>query len=267
MISKALLYPQSIFYPYKSLRFLNFVERIYLIELPETKTNLIRQLKDEELSTRIGFISLKEPFKVRAEELKILARELQDFGTYIRTPESLRYFYLHKDLFEETFANLFKDKNPPESFERALLVLILAEKIDRDLWDVSCGLQEFSQNWRKILEEMIIFKNLYEETETFFYKAIEEKDVERLWSLKNRLLALRELWGKFLWAEELQDMRTLLITERELLEDFSDGSTLIEEQRLSNDVILRVYAESLNPKIGLPLAKGYPQFREILIIL
>lgn len=265
MISKALLYPQSVFFPDRSLKFFEFVETIFIVELPNTKKILEKNQKRLNLD-KLEFLSLRETLKTIAVNLQKLAHELQAFGEYLRSPESFRYFFLHQELFEETYVDLFREKKALSPLERALLILMLAEKVDSDLWDVACALKDFGQVWKSFFEEKIIYKNPYEETPSPFFRDFEEADREKLWNLNLRVQALRVVLPELNW-EGVKDLNTLLITERELLEDLTEGMTLEREEFLAEGVSLRVFRERLNPKIGLPSEFNYPSFSQILITL
>ncbi|MCS7150514.1 MAG: hypothetical protein N2Z40_03820 [Caldimicrobium sp.] len=263
MIPKAFLYPQSIFFPDRSLKFFELVETIFVVELPNTKRIIEKHQKRLNLD-KLEFLSLRETLKSMAVNLQKLAHELQAFGEYLRYPESFRYFFLHQELFEETYVDLFRERKTLCPLERALLILMLAEMVDSDLWDVTSALKDFEKVWKNLFEERIIYKNPYEETPSPFFRAFEEADTEKLWNLNLRVQALRVILPELNW-KGAKDLNTLLITERELLEDLTEGMSLEREELLTEGVCLKVFRESLNPKIGLPSEFNYPSFSQILI--
>lgn len=258
---RALLYPQNLFYPLKSLKAFDFVDKVFVFEFFNTSTYL--QKFFPELQEKIGYISLKENEKLNLKDLPAILTNLQLFGEYLRTPENLAYYYLHQDLFEETFGIKIKERDSFEEIKKAFLVLLLAEALDANLLEVEKAIISFEEKWDKFFQEKILFKDqVYETLATKEW----ERDMENLWNLKRRVEALRRVMPLFNWGE-VSFLDTLLITEGDLLLEIKEESSIVSETELSKGLYLLKMERSLNKKLGLPEEENFPNFVQILAII
>lgn len=256
----ALLYPQNLFYPLKSLRVLDFVDKVFVFEFFDTSTYL--QKFFPELQEKIGYISLRADEKLKLRDLPNILTNLQLFGEYIRTPENLSYYYLYQDLFEETFSIKIRERDSSEEIKRAFLILLLAENLDANLLEVEKALISFEEKWEKFFQKNILFEDqLYENL------AIREwvSGPENLWNLKRRVEALKRVIPFFCW-EKVSFLDTLLITEADLLWEMKEEALILSETELSKGIYLLKTNKSLNKNLGLPEEENFPKFVQILAV-
>ncbi len=198
---KVFLYPQTLFYPIRVLKADSLIESYYLLNLLETQTR-IKTLFSDKIS-KIHFLSLKS--NLNYSQLSQILSEIKNLGLFLRTPESLKIYKLHQDLFEETYP-LFRKINPLLSpIERSFILLSLAEDIDFTLLEVSLSLEKFSKTWEKIFEEKILFKDPYFFEEAFDLSFPEEIEKEKLWELKKRMNCLKVLLPEVNFSHDKPD--------------------------------------------------------------
>ncbi len=257
------LYPQSLFYPPKLLKSTDFVDEFFLIELLKTKERI--QKNFPQLLLKVRFLKLSEDVHLSKELLSKVLEEAQNLALYLRTPDALRLYHLHKSLFEESYPFFSKKETFNSPLERAYLLLSIAEELDENLLEVALSLKSFMHRWQDFFEEKILFKD---DTLEDFSETIgsQEMEFDELWEQEKRTGALKCILPLLNW-QEARELKTLLISEAGLLEELEEGEELIESIELAPKVLLKRFKGALNPKIGLPESEGYPLFQQILFVL
>ncbi|BAU22790.1 hypothetical protein THC_0394 [Caldimicrobium thiodismutans] len=259
---KVFLYPQSLFYPPKILKSLDHVEEFFLIKLIKTRERI--QKRFPQLLSKIKFLNFSEKIQLSEELLSRVLEEMQNLALYLRTPDALRLYHLHQDLFEEAYPLFPKKKAFNSPIEKAYLLLSIAEELDENLLEVAFSLKNFITKWQEFFEEKILFKD--ETMEDLSSEgALQEIEVEELWEIEKRIRALQTLLPFLNW-QEAKDLKTLLITEASILEELKDGEELIEDIDLTSGLNLLKIKGNLNKKIGLPKSGDFPLFQQILFV-
>ncbi|MGB9761148.1 MAG: hypothetical protein ACP5KO_03390 [Caldimicrobium sp.] len=258
---KVLLYPQTLFYPLRLLKADPWVAHYFILNLFETESRMQALFKDK--ISKIRFLSLAEDLDY--SQLFHIFSELKNLGLYLRTPESLKIYKLHQDLFEETYSIFKKGNNSLKAVEKAFLLLALAEDIDYTLFEVSFSLNNFTQTWEKIFEEKILFKDSFFIEEAPIEKYLfEGTERENLWEVKKRMNSFKELLPKVAFGEEKPD--TLLISEEGILEEWGEDLEISEEKREGENLVILELKNSLNEKLGLSDNSSFPDFRRIILV-
>jgi len=263
MSFKALLYPQTLFYPTTLLRAAPHVENFFVLSLLETEKRIKTLLP--EIFPKVIFLGVNKYF----DKNKIL-RLLEDFkvlGDFLKTPESFKLYRLHQELFEETFSPLKESKDALTPIERAFLLLALAEEIDYTLLEVSLALSQFSQKWAKFFDEKILFKDSYLSEEPFAFPTSEELGVEKLWEIEKRKKAWETLCAYINFLEESKEkIDSLLLSERELFEDLKSEVKFVKEETLSEGLKVFEFETPVNKHLGFQENSDFPLIKKILFV-
>ncbi len=261
MSHKVFLFPQTLFYPPRLLKADPFVERYFILNLLETKTRLTSLFLDK--IQKIHLLNLKRELDIPF--LSKVKSELKNLGEFLKTPESLKIYKLHQELFEETFP-IFKGRETPlNAIEKAFLLLCLAEDIDYTLLEVSLSLNDFSKKWEEIFQEKILFKDLYFPEDTSLdISTFEESAKEKLWEIQKRIKALKILLPEIDFPEEKPD--TLLISEEEIFEEWREDLRIAKINPLKEDILIVELNKPLNEKLSLSENSSFPQFKRLIIV-
>lgn len=259
---KVFLYPQSLFYPPKLLKSLDYVEDIFLIELLKTKKRIEKRFP--QLLPKVKFLKFSEELPLSKELLSKVLEEMQNLALYLRTPDALRLYHLHQDLFEESYPLFSKKATFNSPLEKAYLLLSVAEELDENLLEVALSLESFMHKWQEVFEEKILFKDVTLE-DLNSTGAIQEIEVEELWEIDKRIGALKFILPLLNW-QEAKEVNTLLISEANILEELKEAENLIESIDLTTGLNLLKFKGILNKKIGLPESEEYPLFQQILFV-
>lgn len=241
--SKLLLYPQNLLSPEKAFKVFPLFSEFIFLKLARTEEFMEDIYKDLPLSwkEKITFIELKGEIKVDWNQLKREVDILEEWGLNFRTPETLKYFSQFKETLEDSLESLYptfnkkkEEEKLKEEFEikRALILLSLAERLDFRLYEVEKALKEMENKYNQIFGEKIIgedetFENILDIKEPLMSYLSEEG----LPNLNLRILAWKII-GKHLDWKSVFPLNNLLITERELLEDWKEKFPFEKENSL-----------------------------------
>lgn len=261
MFYKVFLYPQTLFYPPHLLKVDPFVEKYFILNLLETEARLKSLFQDK--FPKIHLLTIKKELDIPS--LSKMYLEFKNFGLSLRTPENLKIYKLHQELFEDTYPILNIREKPLDSTERAFLLLSLAEDIDFTLLEVSLSLNDFTKKWEQIFQEKILFKDLYfPEEDTLNISFLEENKKEKLWEIQKRIESLKILLPHLDYPEDKPD--SLLISEEEIFDDWRDELEIREEKILNEDILIFELKKPLNERLALPQNFFYPKFTRIIIV-
>lgn len=255
---EAFLYPQTTLYPPGLLKFFPHLKKLYLLDL-ETPKDIYNSLIPE-LREKIQFVKRDEKYREIFQRVLLYTERLKSFGEYLRYPENLRYYQLHRDLFEEHFCLTRRDDIELDPIERALIVLLLAEEIDRCYFEVSLGLKKFMAEWKKFFDEKILF---HEGLSSEVGELDEPSDFEFLLNVYQRKKAFECIFNLYIW-ESIKDVDTLLITDKTIISDIIDEISPIERITLDELILLFRLPEPINRVLGFPVGQDHPQFSNIL---
>ncbi|MCD6548027.1 MAG: hypothetical protein J7K10_00960 [Thermodesulfobacterium sp.] len=248
--SKLLLYPQTFFSSEMATKIFPLVSKIVVIKLPRTLEIMEAIYKDFSFSWKevVTFLELKKEIKVNWEEIEKEVRAIEEWGLNFRTPENLKYFSQFKETLEESLEEMFpsfsrkkaKEKSE-EAFKikRALILFCLAENLDFKLSEVEKSLREIEKKYNQIFEEKIIgedetfekIANIKEPLQMSFYN-------RELPNLNLRIFAWK-LIGKYLDWDSVLPLSDVLITDKNLLEEWREKFSFEEEK--SSDEEIKFY--------------------------
>jgi len=260
---KPLLYPQTLFYPTTLLKAAPYVENFFVLSLLETEKRIKTLLP--EIFPKVIFLDVSKYFD--KNKIFKLLEDFKAFGDFLKTPESFKLYRLHQELFEETFSPLKESKDALTPIDRAFLLLALAEEIDHTLLEVSLALSQFSQKWAKFFDEKILFKDSYLSEEPFVFPTLEELGVEKLWELEKRKKAWETLFTHINFTEKYKErIDSLLLSERELLEDLKGEVKFVKEESLSEGLKVFEFETPVNKHLGFQENSGFPLINKILFV-
>ncbi len=278
--SRLLLYPQNLFFPEKAEKIFSLVSKIAVLKLSKTYNIMEDVYKDSPLSwkEKVTFLELKEEVKVNWDQIEKEVDTIEEWGLNFRTPENLKYFSQFKETLEESLEGLFpnlrkkeeREKTEEESkIRKALILLSLAEKLDFRLYELERSLKEMEKKYNQIFEEKIIGED------KTFEKILDIKEPlssylseEGLPNLNLRIFAWKII-GKYLDWDLVAPLEGLLITEKELLEEwkekfpFEDKNLKIEKLEVYNFKV--PFFEILEVSETPPL-KSYPSETKVLFL-
>lgn len=254
--SKLLLYPQNLLSPEKAIKIFPLISEIVCLKLSRTEEFIEDIYKDLPFSwkEKITFLKLKKEIKVDWEQLKREVIALEEWGLNFRTPDTLKYFSHFKETLEESLESLYPSFSKKEEQERlkeefeikkALILLSLAEKLDFGLYEAERSLKEMENKYNQFFEEKIIgedetFENILDIRENL----VSYLSGEGLPNLNLRVFAWKII-GKYLDWESLFPLNNLLITEKELLEDWKERFTFEREFSLNGEMEFYKFKVSL----------------------
>ncbi|MBO8143722.1 MAG: hypothetical protein H0Z16_03945 [Thermodesulfobacterium sp.] len=245
--SKLLLYPQTFIPSEMATKIFPLVSKIVVIKLPRTLEIMEAIYKDFSFSWKeiVTFLELKKEIKVNWEEIEKEVRAIEEWGLNFRTPENLKYFSQFKETLEESLEEMFpsfsrkkaKEKSE-EAFKikRALILLCLAENLDFKLSEVEKSLREIEKKYNQIFEEKIIgedetfekIANIKEPLQMSFYN-------RELPNLNLRIFAWK-LIGKYLDWDSVLPLSDVLITDKNLLEEWKEKFSFEEEKSFNEEI-------------------------------
>lgn len=239
--SRLLLYPQNLLFPEKAEKIFSLVSKIAILKLSKTFNIMEDIYKDSPLSwkERITFLELKEEVKVNWDQIEKEVDTIEEWGLNFRTPENLKYFSQFKETLEESLEGLFPTLKKKENREKAeeelkirkaLILLSLAEKLDFRLYELERSLKEMEKKYNQIFEEKIIGED------KTFEKILDIKEPlssylseEGLPNLNLRIFAWKII-GKYLNWKLVEPLNGLLITEKDLLEEWKEKFSFEKEK-------------------------------------
>ncbi|PMP66158.1 MAG: hypothetical protein C0190_05925 [Thermodesulfobacterium geofontis] len=267
--SKFLLYPQNLLFPEKAFKVFPLFSESVFLKLARTEEFVEYLYKELPFSwkEKITFIELKKEIKVDWNQLKREVDLLEEWGLNFRTPETLKYFSQFKETLEESLESLYptfnkrkEEEKLKEEFEikRALILLSLAEKLDFKLYEVEKALKEMENKFHQIFGEKIIgedetFENIIEIKEplTSYLSG------EGLPNLNLRIHAWKIL-GKYLDWESVFPLKNILITEKELLEDWKEKFPFERKNPLNEEMEFYEFKVSLFKILEIP-GNNFPE--------
>ncbi len=245
--SKLLLYPQNLLFPEKAEKIFSF-SKIVVLKLSKT-SGILESIYKGNLpfwKEKVEFLEFRDDVRLDWDQIAREVDSIEEWGLNFRTPENLKYFSQFKETLEDSLEGLFpglnrkKRKKAEEEFKlkKSLILLSLAEKLDFRLYEIKKSLREVEEKYNQVFEEKIIG-----EDETF-ERIIDVKDPlaeyisEELSNLRLRISAWKII-GKYLNWQLVSPLNNLLITEREILEDWKEDFSF--EKIASKDSKIEVY--------------------------
>jgi len=239
--SKLLLYPQSLIFPEKAIKVFPLISNLIVLKLPKT-LNIMKEIYQDSVlpwQEKIIFLELKDGVKINWDQIDKEVDLIEEWGFNFRTPENLKYFSQFKETLEESLEGLslsFNKKEKEEKFEeefkvrRALILLSLAEKLDFRLYEVEKSLKEMEKKYNQFFEEKIIGEDeTFERLLNIGPSLTEYLSEEGLPNLKLRIFAWKTI-AKYLNWNSVLPLSDLLITERELLEEWKEKFSFEKEK-------------------------------------
>ncbi|MCD6489447.1 MAG: hypothetical protein J7K20_01805 [Thermodesulfobacterium sp.] len=245
--SKLLLYPQTFIPSEIATKISPLVLKIVVIKLPRTLEIMETIYKDLSFSWKevVTFLELKKEIKVNWEKIEKEVKSIEEWGLNFRTPENLKYFSQFKETLEDSLEEVFpsfsrkraKEKSDEElKIKRALILLCLAENLDFKLYEVEKSLRKMDKKYNQIFEEKIIgedetfekITNIKEPLQMSFYN-------RELPNLNLRIFAWK-LIGKYLDWDSVLPLNDILITDKNLLEEWKEKFSF-EEEKVFNEEI------------------------------
>ncbi len=255
---EVLLYPQTVLYPIGLLKFIKYLEKLYILDLNTSKD--IYELIDYNIKDKLQFITPYDKYIYLFNTVSLYVKQLKSFGEYLKYPENFKYYKLNRELFDEYFSMRKGEEEELTSIERALVVLTLAEEVDKNLLEVSIGLKKFQAEWKKFFDEKI----LYTETSSVDLEVFDEPlEFESLQNIEQRINALKVIFELFNW-EPYKNLDTLLITEKTIIFDIFDIMNHQEKISIDESLVLIKFPQSINSYLGFPPDPFYPRFMKIL---
>ncbi len=259
---KVLLYPQTFLFPHLFEKVYDFLDFITILGLPSTLKIWETLYVDFDLpwKEKLRILSLKDDVILDWEELQKDKESLKEWGLNFRTPENLRYFSQFKEVLEDSLESLLpnikvvkKVSKEEAEIKRALITLLLAEDLDMRSYELYLSLKSFNEKYEKILNEKIIGEDLTFQRIFERYSPTVEPylSFESLSGLNSRVNAWNTI-TKYLKWEDFSELKEILITEKELLENWMDKFEF-KEERCSEEVGLFRFKASMGELLNLPL--------------
>ncbi len=238
--SELLLYPQTFLFPDKAKLILSQVSKLILLKLPKTREILEKVYKDLDFpwKEKIFFLEFKSDLSIDWDRILKEVISIEEWGLNFRTPENLKYFSHFREVVEDTLEEIFptlkEKKRYVEQVEirRALIVLILAERLDYSLYELDKSLKDIEQQLDQIFEEKIIGEDYtFEKSlETEFEEILKISfSQEELPNLSLRISSWKIL-GKYINWNEWKSLNSLLITEKDIIEDWKEKFSFEKEK-------------------------------------
>lgn len=238
--SELLLYPQTFLFPDKAKLILSQVSKLIFLKLPKTEEILEKVYKDLDFpwKEKIFFLEFKSDLSIDWDRILKEVISIEEWGLNFRTPENLKYFSHFREVVEDTLEEIFptlkEKKRYVEQVEirRALIVLILAERLDYSLYELDKSLKDIEQQLDQIFEEKIIGEDYtFEKSlETEFEEILKISfSQEELPNLSLRISSWKIL-GKYINWNEWKSLNSLLITEKDIIEDWKEKFSFEKEK-------------------------------------
>lgn len=253
--SELLLYPQTFLAPEKIVKIFPIISKIVIIKLPKT-FNILENIYKEltvPWKEKINFLEFRENIKIDWNEISREIDVIEEWGLNFRTPENLKYFSQFKEILEESLEGIFPlnnlEKNRNKFYKeleikRALIILSLAESLDFKIYEVEKSLKEMEEKYSQMFEEKIIGEDFTFEKILKIEEPIISSSEEVLPNLNLRIFAWKII-GKYLNWDSIPSLNNLLITEKELLDEWKEKFTFEKIDLQSKDIEFYKFKASL----------------------
>ena len=253
--SELLLYPQTFLAPEKIVKIFPIISKIVIIKLPKT-FNILENIYKEltvPWKEKINFLEFRENIRIDWNEISREIDVIEEWGLNFRTPENLKYFSQFKEILEESLEGIFPlnnlEKNRNKFYKeleikRALIILSLAESLDFKIYEVEKSLKEMEEKYSQMFEEKIIGEDFTFEKILKIEEPIISSSEEVLPNLNLRIFAWKII-GKYLNWDSIPSLNNLLITEKELLDEWKEKFTFEKIDLQSKDIEFYKFKASL----------------------
>ncbi len=253
--SELLLYPQTFLAPEKIVKIFPIISKIIIIKLPKT-FNILENIYKEltvPWKEKINFLEFRENIRIDWNEISREIDVIEEWGLNFRTPENLKYFSQFKEILEESLEGIFPlnnlEKNRNKFYKeleikRALIILSLAESLDFKIYEVEKSLKEMEEKYSQMFEEKIIGEDFTFEKILKIEEPIISSSEEVLPNLNLRIFAWKII-GKYLNWDSIPSLNNLLITEKELLDEWKEKFTFEKIDLQSKDIEFYKFKASL----------------------
>ena len=253
--SELLLYPQTFLAPEKIVKIFPIISKIIIIKLPKTFNILENIYKELTVSwkEKINFLEFRENIRIDWNEISKEIDVIEEWGLNFRTPENLKYFSQFKEILEESLEGIFPLNNSEKNrnkfykeleIKRALIILSLAESLDFKMYEVEKSLKEIEEKYNQMFEEKIIGEDFTFEKILKIEEPIISSSEEVLPNLSLRIFAWKII-GKYLNWDSIPSLNNLLITEKELLDEWKEKFTFEKIDLQSKDIEFYKFKASL----------------------
>jgi len=253
--SELLLYPQTFLAPEKIVKIFPIISKIIIIKLPKT-LNILENIYKEltvPWKEKINFLEFQENIRINWNEISREIDVIEEWGLNFRTPENLKYFSQFKEILEESLEGIFPLNNSEKNrnkfykeleIKRALIILSLAESLDFKIYEVEKSLKEMEEKYSQMFEEKIIGEDFTFEKILKIEEPIISSSEEVLPNLSLRISAWKII-GKYLNWDSIPSLNNLLITEKELLDEWKEKFTFEKIDLQSKDIEFYKFKASL----------------------
>ena len=253
--SELLLYPQTFLAPEKIVKIFPIISKIIIIKLPKT-FNILENIYKEltvPWKEKINFLEFRENIRIDWNEISREIDVIEEWGLNFRTPENLKYFSQFKEILEESLEGIFPLNNSEKNrnkfykeleIKRALIILSLAESLDFKIYEVEKSLKEMEEKYSQMFEEKIIGEDFTFEKILKIEEPIISSSEEVLPNLNLRISAWKII-GKYLNWDSIPSLNNLLITEKELLDEWKEKFTFEKIDLQSKDIEFYKFKASL----------------------
>ncbi|MCU4138251.1 MAG: hypothetical protein MW689_000040 [Thermodesulfobacteria bacterium] len=253
--SELLLYPQTFLAPEKIVKIFPIISKIIIIKLPKT-FNILENIYKEltvPWKEKINFLEFRENIRIDWNEISREIDVIEEWGLNFRTPENLKYFSQFKEILEESLEGIFPLNNSEKNrnkfykeleIKRALIILSLAESLDFKMYEVEKSLKEMEEKYSQMFEEKIIGEDFTFEKILKIEEPIISSSEEVLPNLNLRISAWKII-GKYLNWDSIPSLNNLLITEKELLDEWKEKFTFEKIDLQSKDIEFYKFKASL----------------------
>ena len=253
--SELLLYPQTFLAPEKIVKIFPIISKIIIIKLPKTFNILENIYKELTIpwKEKINFLEFRENIRIDWNEISKEIDVIEEWGLNFRTPENLKYFSQFKEILEESLEGIFPLNNSEKNrnkfykeleIKRALIVLSLAESLDFKMYEVEKSLKEMEEKYSQMFEEKIIGEDFTFEKILKIEEPIISSSEEVLPNLSLRISAWKII-GKYLNWDSIPSLNNLLITEKELLDEWKEKFTFEKINLQSKEIEFYKFKASL----------------------
>ena len=253
--SELLLYPQTFLAPEKIVKIFPIISKIIIIKLPKTFNILENIYKELTIpwKEKINFLEFRENIRIDWNEISKEIDVIEEWGLNFRTPENLKYFSQFKEILEESLEGIFPLNNSEKNrnkfykeleIKRALIVLSLAESLDFKMYEVEKSLKEMEEKYTQMFEEKIIGEDFTFEKILKIEEPIISSSEEVLPNLSLRISAWKII-GKYLNWDSIPSLNNLLITEKELLDEWKEKFTFEKINLQSKEIEFYKFKASL----------------------
>jgi len=253
--SELLLYPQTFLAPEKIVKIFPIISKIIIIKLPKTFNILENIYKELTIpwKEKINFLEFRENIRIDWNEISKEIDVIEEWGLNFRTPENLKYFSQFKEILEESLEGIFPINNSEKNrnkfykeleIKRALIVLSLAESLDFKMYEVEKSLKEMEEKYTQMFEEKIIGEDYTFEKILKIEEPIISSSEEVLPNLSLRISAWKII-GEYLNWDSIPSLNNLLITEKELLDEWKEKFTFEKINLQSKEIEFYKFKASL----------------------